>query len=83
MITSSNNDCLAFKTYVFCVSEIILNSDWLKHLDLMSEVFLHDDYVNVDVAIKGDNSLLHLTVIKALKVLHEQGFIPVLNYDLG
>jgi len=23
------------------------------------------------------------TVIKALKVRHEQGFIPVFNYDLG
>jgi len=49
----------------------------------MSEVFLHDDYVNVDVAITGDNSSLHLTVIKVLKVLHNKDFIPVLNYDLG
>jgi len=39
----------------------------------MSEVFRHDDYVNVDVAKTGDNSSLHSTVIKALKVLREQG----------
>ena len=44
----------------------------------MIEVFLHDDYVNVDVA-KIDNKLsLDSTVINALKLLHEQGLIPVL-----
>jgi len=32
----------------------------------MSEVLRHDDYVNVDGAKTGDNSSLHLTVIKAL-----------------
>ena len=48
---------------------------------LMSEVFRHDNYVNVDVAKTGDNSSLHSAVIKAPKVLHEQGFIPVFNYD--
>jgi len=35
----------------------------------MNEVFQHDDYVNVNVAKTGDNSSLHLTVIKALEVL--------------
>ena len=43
----------------------------------MVDVFGHDDYVNVDVTKTGDNSSLHLTVIKAMKLLHEQGFIPV------
>ena len=37
----------------------------------MIDVFGHDDYVNVDVAKTGDNSSLHLTVIKAMKLLHE------------
>jgi len=35
---------------MFCVFELIFNSDPLKHLDSMSEVFRHGDYVNVDVA---------------------------------
>jgi len=35
----------AFKLYIFCFSELILNSDPLKHLDL----FRRGDYVNVDV----------------------------------
>jgi len=48
----------------------------------MTEVFLHGDYVNVDFAKTGDNWLLHSPVIKALKVLYEQGFIPVFNYDM-
>jgi len=30
----------------------------------------------------GDNTSLHSPVIKVLKVLHEQGFIPVFNYDM-
>ena len=47
----------------------------------MVDVFGHDDYVNVDVTKTGDNSSLHLTVIKAMKLLHEQGFIPVVKYD--
>ena len=47
----------------------------------MIDVFGHDNYVNVDVAKTGDNSSLHLTVIKAMKLLHEQGFIPVVKYD--
>ena len=63
--------------YIFCVSELIINSDPLKHLDLTSDVFRHGDYVYDSVAKTGDNSLLHSTVIKSLKVLHEQGFIPV------
>jgi len=36
----------------------------------MSEVFRHDDYVNVDVAKTGDKSVAAFNVIKALKVLH-------------
>jgi len=40
---------------------------------LMNEVFRHGDYVNVDVAKTGDDSSLHITVIKAMKVIHEQG----------
>ena len=54
----------------------------LKRIELMTEVFRHGDYVNVDFAKTSDNWLLHSPVIKALKVLHEQGFIPVFNYDL-
>jgi len=44
-------------------------------------VFQH--CVNVEVAQIGHNSLLHSPVINALKVLREQGFIPVFNSDLG
>ena len=47
----------------------------------------HGDDVNgdVDVAKTGDTSSLHCrfsVVVKALTALHEQGFIPVFNYDL-
>ena len=41
--------------------------------------------MNGDVAKTGDTSLLHYSfsaVIKALIVQHEQGVIPVFNYDL-
>ena len=41
--------------------------------------------MNGDVAKTGDTSLLHYSfsaVIKALIVQHEQGFIPVVNYEL-
>jgi len=48
----------------------------------MSEVFRHGDNINVDVAKTGGDSPLHSPVIKTLKVIHEQGFIPVFNYDL-
>ena len=30
----------------------------------------------------GDNSLLHSPVINALRVLHEQGCIPIFNYEI-
>ena len=59
-----------------------INLSSTKRLDLMSEVFRHGEHVNVDVAKTGDNSSLHSPVIKALKVLHEQGFLPVFNYAL-
>jgi len=49
---------------------------------LISEVFRHGDYIDVDVAKTGDNMSLHSPVIKALNVLHEQCFIPVFNYDM-
>ena len=45
----------------------------------------YGDYVNGDVVKMGDTSSLHWcfsAVIKALIVLHEQGSIPVFNYDL-
>jgi len=45
----------------------------------------HGNVVNGDVAKIGDTSSLHSrfsTVIKALIARHEQGFIPVFNYDL-
>ena len=38
----------------------------------MNEVFRYCDYVNDDVAKTGDNSSLHITVIKSMKVLHDQ-----------
>ena len=46
----------------------------------------HGDYVNGDVAKTGDTSSLHCcfsVAIKVLIALHEQGFIPVFNNDLG
>ena len=48
----------------------------------MSEGIRHGNNVNVDVAKTGDTSALRSPVIKALEVLHEQGFIPVFKYDL-
>ena len=42
----------------------------------------HGDDVNGDVAKTGDTSWLHYRFSAVIQAQHEQGFIPVVNYDL-
>ena len=42
----------------------------------------HGDYVNGDVAKTGDTSWLHYRFSAVIQAQHEQGFIPVVNFDL-
>ena len=42
----------------------------------------HSEDVNGDDAKTGDTSSLHCRFSSVIIALHEQGFIPVFNYDL-
>ena len=79
----AKDNCLAFRTNIFCVSKPTFNSVPQNHVGSNDEAFLTRQWCEWRCRENRWHMVvsLPLFVIKALIALHEQDLIPVFNYD--